>query len=210
MDKNRFEIQIWSVRKNVDWLDDDIQLVRYSVSEVETFVADNLSDVLYWLNSMGVTYMTLNKYIPGGYSPHVFDSGIYIIQHAYVRTFANVFHNGSLLEFTQLPPSGIFSRKPDFTACGYRFKNVGRNYRVKSTHTRRNPKHRNVWGKDAAHSYINAVECENMEYDIPNQVLDKWKRQAADYEYDIWDGKRRTRNSQSWKSQKKKHQWNRR
>lgn len=207
MDKNRFEIRIWSVREITDWQESGIQNISYLVSEVETYCSDNLSDVLHWLKSIGVSYATLNKYAPGGYSPHLFPSFFCIGLFPHVRVFANVYHNGYPMKFTQLPQTGMFSKIPDFTACGYRFKNTGRNHRVKRTHTRRNPTHRNIWGKDAAHSYVNAVECDDLKYDIPNRVLNKWKRKAIDYEYDFWDGKSRARSSKSWKSKKKQHQW---
>lgn len=184
----KYTIELWYVDK----LDTDVY-----VGKAENYCSDNLVEVLKFLRFKEVFFFNLNQFKAGEYS-------LESLKGWGSRTyFANVYLRDKLLKFHKLD----FYQKgfPSYTACGYKIKPKQVDRKIKYNYG--NVKHRVNAEKDYFQCFIEASEIIYSEYNIPNKDITKLKKKNfINNSWDLYE-KVRSRNSMSWKNQKKRRQW---
>lgn len=192
----KYRIELWSVYQAYQ---EQSNVYEWKVDEVRNIHMDNLVDVLRFLKANCVYFENLNSYQAGDYDL----SNNQCWWFGSRLNFANVYLRDKLLKFYK---AGFRQRNmPTYTACGYKIKKAPKTKRLK--HVYKNPKHPSSMTKDYYRcvSEVNVLEC--SEYIIPNSNITKLKKKPdIKCDWYLYE-KVRSRNSMSWKNQKKKSQW---
>ena len=193
---DKYRVEIWSVYQIYN---EKINTYEWKVDEVKNIFMNNLVDVLHFLKANCVYFENLNSYQAGEYNL----SNNQCWWFGSRLNFANVYLHDKLLEFHKVGYRRI--DMPVYTACGYKIKKTPKNKRIK--HVYKNPKHPSNMTKDYHRCFSEANMLEYSEYVIPNSNTTKLKKKPdIKCDWDLYE-KARSRNSMSWKNQKKKSQW---
>ena len=206
----KFEIKIWYVRREKIFTEEGDCEITYDISPVETYVSDNLTEVLFYLSQRNIKYENVNKFETGTFCEDSFvqlasSDFFFNIFSMYTMFYANIYHYGELLKIDKIDKK---NGNLDYTACGYRYKNHGRQRKRIKKHNWRNVGHRCNESKSLAHVHATIAEADLLDYDIPKSCLNKWKKKNEGvidnwYLYELG----RMKPVRSWKSCKKKRQW---
>lgn len=200
----KYKIELWKIRRlnqfsfnGYDFCSAYYPYEEVEVSETEYYYSDNLVEVLQFLKSKRVFYVNLNRYHPGEYNlddMDLWNNECYL---------ANVYHCEEKLKFHKVD---VYKKDfPNYTACGYKIKNIVKTKKIK--HNYRNFKHGASELKDYSCRICEAEELKNLDYDIFNKDVIKLKKKPCVKESWFWNEEIRSRNSMSWKNQKKRRQW---
>lgn len=200
----KYKIELWKVRRLNQPIYDSwgFCLAHYPYEEVEVgeteyYYSDDLVEILQFLKSKRVFYVNLNCYQAGDYNLDNMDLW------NNECCLANVYLRDKLLKFHKVD---VFRKEfPNYTACGYKIKGTTKSRKIKYNY--KNPKHAMNIEKDYSRCILEANEIEDSDYNVPNKDIAKLKKKNfINNSWDLYE-EVRSRNSMSWKNQKKRRQW---
>lgn len=177
--KNKFKIQLWSVSKCCDSELANDKTIYYKHSEIETYYSDNLIDILYLLKNLSIRFKHINTYVAGTFDECDFSSWPW----RNTTYYANVYLREFPLPFTEIPYQFEY---PNYTACGcryFKYRDYRYGNRKRTRKSFRSYKHALSDYKDSIAKDIEIAEGSYGEYDIADNILDKWQRKTKNRIY---------------------------